>query len=72
MIPRAAETVKDEIQGQVRRVPRRSRRSEQDLAFAGRGTGPGQLGTGHGLTVPRGTKRIDVADGTRSNVLLTP
>ncbi|HEY5908150.1 MAG TPA: hypothetical protein VIZ31_08895 [Vicinamibacteria bacterium] len=33
-----------------------------DLAFAGRGTGPGQLSTGHGLTVPRGTKRIDVAD----------
>jgi hypothetical protein len=33
-----------------------------DLAFGGRGDGPGQFGTGHGITVPRGTRRIDVAD----------
>ncbi len=33
-----------------------------DLAFGGRGTGPGQFGTGHGITIPPGTKRIDVAD----------
>ena len=39
-----------------------------DLAFAGRGTGPGQLGTGHGLTIPRGTKRIDVADRANAEI----
>jgi hypothetical protein len=39
-----------------------------DLAFSGRGTGPGQLGTGHGLTVPRGTKRIDVADRANAEI----
>ena len=33
-----------------------------DLAFGGRGAGPGQFGTGHGITVPPGTRRIDVAD----------
>lgn len=33
-----------------------------DLAFGGRGTGPGQFGTGHGITVPPGMRRIDVAD----------
>jgi len=33
-----------------------------DLAFGGRGSGPGQFGTGHGITVPPGTRRIDVAD----------
>jgi len=33
-----------------------------DLSFGGRGEGPGQFGTGHGITVPPGTKRIDVSD----------
>lgn len=39
-----------------------------DLAFGGRGTGPGQLGTGHGITNPPGTKRIDVADRPNSEI----
>ena len=39
-----------------------------DLAFGGRGTGLGQLGTGHGVTVPPGTKRIDVADRPNSEI----
>jgi len=39
-----------------------------DLAFGGRGTGPGQLGTGHGITVPPGTRRIDVADRSNAEV----
>ena len=29
-----------------------------DLAFGGQGTGVGQLGTGHGITIPPGTKRL--------------
>src|SRR5437867_3387155 len=33
-----------------------------DLAFGGRASGPGQFGTGHSITVPPGTRRIDVAD----------
>jgi len=33
-----------------------------DLSFGGRGQAPGQFGTGHGITVPPGTKRIEVAD----------
>ncbi len=39
-----------------------------DLAFGGRGTAPGQLGTGHGITIPPGTKRIDVADRSNSEI----
>jgi len=39
-----------------------------DLAFGGRGNGPGQLGTGHGITVPPGTKRIEVADRANSEI----
>src|SRR6266851_9921331 len=39
-----------------------------DLAFGGRGTGPGQFGTGHGITVPPGTKRLDVADRPNSEI----
>jgi hypothetical protein len=39
-----------------------------DLAFGGRGSGPGQFGTGHGITVPPGTKRIDVADRPNSEI----
>jgi hypothetical protein len=39
-----------------------------DLAFGGRGSAPGQLGTGHGITVPPGTRRIDVADRANSEI----
>jgi hypothetical protein len=39
-----------------------------DLAFGGRGTGVGQFGTGHGITIPAGTKRIDVADRPNSEI----
>jgi len=39
-----------------------------DLAFGGRGTGPGQFGTGHGITVPPGTKRIEVADRPNAEI----
>ena len=38
------------------------------LAFAGRGTDPGQLGTGHGLTIAPGGDRIDVADRPHSEI----
>ena len=39
-----------------------------DLAFGGRGTGPGQFGTGHGITVFPGTKRLDIADRPNSEI----
>jgi hypothetical protein len=39
-----------------------------DLAFGGRGSGPGQLGTGHGITVPPGTTRLDIADRPNSEI----
>jgi len=39
-----------------------------DLAFGGRGAGQGQLGTGHGITVPPGTTRIDVSDRPNSEI----
>jgi len=39
-----------------------------DLAFGGKGTGAGQFGTGHGVTVPPGLKRIDVADRPNSEI----
>jgi len=39
-----------------------------DLAFGGKGTGPGQFGTGHGITVPPGKKRLDVADRPNSEI----
>jgi len=39
-----------------------------DLSFGGRGTGAGQFGTGHGITVPPGTKRLDIADRPNSEV----
>jgi hypothetical protein len=38
------------------------------LAFGGRGTGAGQFGTGHGVTVPAGKKRIDIADRPNSEI----
>jgi hypothetical protein len=39
-----------------------------DLAFGGRGSGPGQFGTGHGITAPPGTKRLDIADRPNSEI----
>jgi hypothetical protein len=39
-----------------------------DLAFGGKGGAPGQFGTGHGITVPPGTRRIDVADRANSEI----
>jgi hypothetical protein len=39
-----------------------------DLAFGGRGSGPGQFGTGHGITVPPGTRRLEVADRPNSEI----
>ncbi|MBI4903231.1 MAG: hypothetical protein HY820_06320 [Acidobacteria bacterium] len=39
-----------------------------DLAFGGRGPGAGQLGTGHGVTIPPGTKRVDVSDRSNSEI----
>lgn len=38
------------------------------LSFGGKGTAPGQLQTGHGITVPKGTKRLDVADRPNSEI----
>ena len=39
-----------------------------DLSFGGRGSGPGQFGTGHGITIRPGTKRVDVADRPNSEI----
>lgn len=39
-----------------------------NLAFGGKGSGPGQFGTGHGITVPPGKKRLDVADRPNSEI----
>ncbi|HUQ93865.1 MAG TPA: hypothetical protein VM120_19450 [Bryobacteraceae bacterium] len=39
-----------------------------DLAFGGKGAGVGQFGTGHGVTVPPGTKRVDIADRPNSEI----
>ena len=39
-----------------------------DLAFGGKGGGAGQFGTGHGITVPPGEARIDVADRPNSEI----
>lgn len=39
-----------------------------DLSFGGRGTGVGQLGTGHGVTIKAGTKRIDISDRPNSEI----
>jgi hypothetical protein len=44
------------------------RASWNRLAFGGKGTGAGQFGTGHGITVPPGKKRIDVADRPNSEI----
>jgi len=42
--------------------------SWNDLSFGGRGDGPGQFGTGHGITVPPGTVLLDVADRPHSRL----
>jgi hypothetical protein len=39
-----------------------------DLAFGGRGTGAGQFGTGHGITLRPGTKKLDIADRPNSEI----
>ena len=39
-----------------------------DLAFGGKGSGAGQFGTGHGITVPGGTRRIDIADRPNAEI----
>lgn len=39
-----------------------------DLSFGGKGHGLGEFGTGHGITIPAGTKRIDVADRPNSEI----
>ena len=39
-----------------------------DLAFGGKGSGPGQFGTGHGITVPGGTQRVDIADRPNAEI----
>ena len=39
-----------------------------DLAFGGRGDGPGEFGTGHGITLSPDQKRIDVADRAKSEI----
>jgi hypothetical protein len=37
-------------------------------AFGGKGDAPGMFGTGHGITVPPGKKRIDVADRPNAEI----
>jgi hypothetical protein len=39
-----------------------------DLAFGGKGGAPGQFGTGHGITVVPGTRRIEVADRANGEI----
>ena len=39
-----------------------------DLSFGGRGDGVGQFGTGHGITIRQGTRRIDVSDRPNSEI----
>jgi hypothetical protein len=39
-----------------------------DLAFGGKGEGPGQFGTAHGITVPPGKKRLDISDRPNSRI----
>jgi hypothetical protein len=39
-----------------------------ELAFGGKGKGQGEFGTGHGITVPPGKKRLDVADRPNSEI----
>lgn len=44
------------------------RASWHDLSFGGKGTGVGQFGTAHGITVPPGLKRLDISDRPNSEV----
>jgi len=37
-------------------------------AFGGKGEAPGMFGTGHGITIPPGLKRIDVADRPNAEI----
>jgi hypothetical protein len=39
-----------------------------DLAFGGKGEGPGQFGTAHGITIPPGKVRLDIADRPHSRL----
>jgi hypothetical protein len=39
-----------------------------DLAFGGRGNTPGRFGTGHGITVPPGTRHLAVSDRPNSRI----
>jgi len=39
-----------------------------DLAFGGKGNGPGQFQTGHAVTVPPGKIRLDIADRSNSRI----
>ncbi|MBZ5561686.1 MAG: hypothetical protein LAP13_04635 [Acidobacteriia bacterium] len=39
-----------------------------DLAFGGKGTAHGQFETGHGITIPPGTKRLDISDRPNSRI----
>ena len=39
-----------------------------DLVFGGKGDGPGQFGTAHGITVPPGKKRLDISDRPHSRL----
>lgn len=39
-----------------------------DMAFGGKGDGPGQFGTGHGITIVPGTQQLDVSDRPHSRI----
>ncbi|MBM3728894.1 MAG: hypothetical protein FJW40_26140 [Acidobacteria bacterium] len=39
-----------------------------DLSFGGKGSGPGQFGTAHGITIPPGTNRLDIADRPNAEI----
>jgi hypothetical protein len=39
-----------------------------DLVFGGKGDATGQFGTAHGITIPPGTKRLDIADRPHSRI----
>ena len=42
--------------------------SWHDLSFGRRGTGPGQLGTGYGVSIKEGTKLIEVTDRLNAEI----
>ncbi len=39
-----------------------------DLAFGGKGTAHGKFETGHGITIPPGTKRLEISDRPNSRI----